>query len=70
MIDKGDTTSHPDANQYRSIVGALQYLTITRPDLSFAVNTVAQFMHNPMIGHYKLVKRILRYVNGTLNLGL
>ena len=35
----------PDPTSYRSIVGALQYCTITRPDLSFAVNQVCQFMH-------------------------
>ncbi|GKV47359.1 hypothetical protein SLEP1_g54265 [Rubroshorea leprosula] len=59
-----------DPTHYRSIVWALQYLTFTRPDLSFAVNYVCQFMNSPTIGNYQTVKRILRYVHGTLNYGL
>ncbi|XP_019152798.1 PREDICTED: uncharacterized protein LOC109149443 [Ipomoea nil] len=56
--------------QYRRIVGALQYLTITRPDLSFSVNRLCQFMHSPTQDHWGLLKRVLRYVKGTLNSGL
>ncbi|XP_019176811.1 PREDICTED: uncharacterized protein LOC109172110 [Ipomoea nil] len=56
--------------QYRRIVGALQYLTITRPDLSFAVNRLCQYMHSPTDDHWGLVKRVLRYVKGTLHYGL
>ena len=59
-----------DPSTYRSIVGALQYLTRTSPDLSFSVNFVSQFMHAPTISHLKMVRRILRYVKGTINLGL
>lgn len=40
-----------DATKYRSIVGALQYLTLTRPDISFAVNKVCQFLHSPTVQH-------------------
>ncbi|XP_019195843.1 PREDICTED: uncharacterized protein LOC109189686 [Ipomoea nil] len=56
--------------QYRRIVGALQYLTITRPDLSFAMNRLCQFMHSPTADHWGLAKRVLRYIKGTLNHGL
>ncbi|KAM1469282.1 hypothetical protein ACFXTO_040485 [Malus domestica] len=56
--------------EYRSLVGGLQYLTWTRPDLSFAVNLVCQFMHCPRQAHFQAVKRILRYLKGTLSLGL
>ncbi|XP_031124373.1 uncharacterized protein LOC116027087 [Ipomoea triloba] len=56
--------------QYRRITGALQYLTITRPDLSYLVNRLCQSMHAPMNEHYGLLKRVLRYVNGTLTYGL
>lgn len=55
---------------YRSIVGALQYITITRPDLSFAVNKVCQFMQKPLDLHWKAVKHILRYLKGSTNQGL
>jgi len=55
---------------YRAIIGALQYATITRPGITFAVNKVSQFMHNPTFTHWAAVKRILRYLNGTPDLGL
>ncbi|PRQ44691.1 putative RNA-directed DNA polymerase [Rosa chinensis] len=59
-----------DPTMYRSIVGALQYLTFTRPDIAYAVNTVCQFMTSPTDIHYAAVKRILRYLKGTLDKGI
>ncbi|KAJ9561510.1 hypothetical protein OSB04_006670 [Centaurea solstitialis] len=59
-----------DPTTYRSLVGALQYLTITRPDISYAVNQVSQFLQSPTIFHFQSVKRILRYVKGTMSFGL
>ncbi|KAM1712082.1 hypothetical protein ACFXTN_002248 [Malus domestica] len=47
---------------YRSVVGALQYLTFTRPDIAFSVHQVCQFMHCPMESHFLAMKRILRYL--------
>ncbi|XP_014519706.1 uncharacterized protein LOC106776751 [Vigna radiata var. radiata] len=66
------TTGDPfsDPTQYRSLVGALQYLTITHPDLSYAVNLVSQFLQAPTIDHFQAVKHILRYVKGTMSYGL
>ncbi|CAN6694260.1 unnamed protein product [Malus baccata var. baccata] len=66
--DDGKPYRHPD--QYRSIVGALQYLTFTRPDIAFAVNQCCQFMQHPMECHVVAVKRILRYLSGTINYGI
>ncbi|KAM1580053.1 hypothetical protein ACFX1Z_041414 [Malus domestica] len=60
----------PDPHEYRSIVGALQYLTWTRPDLSFAVNQVCQFMHAPREPHLQAAKRILRFLKATVSHGL
>ncbi|XP_022024067.1 uncharacterized mitochondrial protein AtMg00810-like [Helianthus annuus] len=59
-----------DPTSYLSLVGALQYLTITRPDLSYVVNQVSQFLHAPTLNHFQAVKRILCYVKGTLSFGL
>jgi histone deacetylase 1/2 len=67
----GGTPLGPDdSTQYRNIVGALQYLTLTRPDLSFSVNKVCQFLHAPTTEHWSAVKRILRYVQDTLKVGI
>ena len=59
-----------DPTLYRSVVGTLQYILITRPELAFAVNKVFQFMHNPQDHHWKAMKRILRYLAGTSSHGL
>ena len=55
---------------YKLVVGSLQYAIFTRPDIAWAVNKVAQFMHNPLESHWKVVKRILRHLGGTLCHGL
>ena len=68
--DSGTLLGADDSFMYRSIVGGLQYLTLTRPDISFAVNKVCQFMSQPTDIYGESVKRILRYVKGTLQTGL
>jgi len=68
--DSGSPLNTADASDYRSLVGALQYLTMTRPDLQYAVQQACLFMHAPTTMHQALVKRILRYVRGTTALGL
>ncbi|XP_058217465.1 uncharacterized mitochondrial protein AtMg00810-like [Rhododendron vialii] len=59
-----------DVQLFRSLVGSLQYLTLTRLDISFPVNVVCQHMHQPKMSHYGAVKRILRYIKGTITQGL
>jgi hypothetical protein len=61
---------YADPTQYRSFAGALQYLTVTRPDLSYAVNRLCQHMHSPSTADWAALKRVLRYVNRILHLGL
>jgi len=51
-------------------VGSLQYLALTRPDITHAVNLTSQFMQNPNSEHFHVLKRILRYVRRTIQLGL
>lgn len=59
-----------DVQLYRSIVGALQYATITRPEIAYGVNRVCQFMQAPLESHWQVVKRILRYLSGTFDYGI
>ncbi|XP_026378128.1 uncharacterized protein LOC113272520 [Papaver somniferum] len=59
-----------NAAEYRTLVGSLQYLTMTRPDITYEVNYVSQFMHAPTDIQFLLVKRIVRYLKGTIRLGI
>jgi len=67
---EGDPLPADVASDYRSLAGALQYLTFTRPDIAYAVQQVCLHMHDPRDPHLAALKRILRYVRGTLHLGL
>ncbi|XP_059638781.1 secreted RxLR effector protein 161-like [Cornus florida] len=55
---------------YRSMIGSLLYLAATRPDISFSVGVYAKYQADPREQHILAVKRIIRYVNSTLNCGL
>jgi hypothetical protein len=61
------TSSSPRSH---SLVGAEQYLTHTRPDLSFSINKVFQFLYSPTTVHMTAVNRILRYLKLTISTGL
>ena len=65
-----DGTPLDDPTIYRQLVGSLVYLTVTRPDISYAVHIVSQFLSAPRSPHYAAVLRILRYIKGTLYHGL
>ena len=61
-----------DPTKYRSMVGALQYLAITHPNITYAIHVVSQFKHGQHTIHLYLhaVKRVFRYLQGTLDDGL
>jgi hypothetical protein len=68
--DTGALLEKQQATDFRSLAGALQYLTFTRPDIAYAIQQVCLHMHAPREPHLAALKRILRYVCGTLHLGL
>ncbi|XP_020267083.1 uncharacterized protein LOC109842648 [Asparagus officinalis] len=59
-----------DSTLFKRLVGSLRYLTITRPDITYGVGLVSRYMETPKESHWLAAKRILRYIKGTLNLGL
>jgi len=59
-----------DIEKYRRLVGKLDYLTITRPDISFAVSVVSQFLSSPCVDHLNAVTHILKYIKGSPRKGL
>ena len=59
-----------DPGRYRRLVGKLNYLTITRPDILFPVSVVSQFLQSPCDNHWDAVVRILRYIKGTPGQGV
>ncbi|CAA7053046.1 unnamed protein product [Microthlaspi erraticum] len=65
-------SGHPIDNptEFRTVVGSLQYLAFTRPDIAYSVNRLSQFMHRPTDLHWQAAKRILRYLAGTLSHGI
>jgi len=66
--DEGDLVE--DTIMYKRIMGSLIYMTITRPDLSYAIRVVSQFMQTPRKPHLDAVRRILRYIKYTLQCGI
>ena len=65
-----DGHSISNVSEYRQLAGSIQYLSLTRPDVTFAINKLSQFMHRPTDVHWAAVKRVLRYLKGTSSLGL
>eukprot|EP00253_Pinus_taeda_P033219 PITA_33219 len=59
-----------DATKYRQLVGSLNYLTTTRPDISFNVGILSRFMQKPCEGHWSAGKRVLKYLKGTQDFGI
>ncbi|XP_066351104.1 secreted RxLR effector protein 161-like [Miscanthus floridulus] len=69
-FSRDSTVEEVDLSYYRLLIESLHYLVHTHPDLAFAVGYVSRFMERPMTEHLQAVKRILRYVVGTLDYGL
>jgi hypothetical protein len=66
-INKNDGTNKVDEGLYRSLIGCLMYLTTTRSDIAFDVSLLSRFMHYASESHLQGEKRIVRYINGTIN---
>ncbi|XP_066344154.1 uncharacterized mitochondrial protein AtMg00810-like [Miscanthus floridulus] len=69
-LTKASTTVKVDATLYGSIVGGLRYLVHIRSDIAFAMGYVSRFMEDPREDHRATVKRLLRYVKGTVDQGI
>jgi hypothetical protein len=67
---KEDEAPKTDGKSYRSLVGSLLYLTATRPDILFVVNYLSRYMQDPSQIHFMAVKRVLRYLKGTVSFGM
>jgi hypothetical protein len=72
LMEKGLKISTKSTNKliFRQLVGNLIYLKTTKQDLSFAVCSISRFMTHPKVEHWTPVKRILRYVKGTIDFGI
>lgn len=67
---RDDVGEDVDPTLYRGMIGSLLYLTASRPDIMFSVGVCARYQAKPKISHLKALKRIIRYVSGTLDLGI
>nr|XP_043639429.1 secreted RxLR effector protein 161-like [Erigeron canadensis] len=65
-----DESGRVDVTRFKQVVGSLMYVTVTRPDIQFAVNMVSPFSAAPTESHYAAAKRIIRYLKGTTDLGI
>ena len=69
-LDKDESGQTVDPKQYRGMIGSLLYLSVSRPDIMVSVCMCARFQSNPKFSHLTVVKWIIRYLLGTVNLGL
>jgi hypothetical protein len=69
-ISKNDGEKLEEPSAFRSLVGSLLYLTISRPDLMFPASLLSKFMSSPNNIHMGVAKRVLKYIKGTANLGI
>jgi len=69
-LDHDEVGISIDETKYRGLIGSLLYLSASRPDIMFAVCMCAQFQSAPKESHFNAVKRILKYLQGTEEVGL
>ncbi|CAH9127826.1 unnamed protein product [Cuscuta epithymum] len=67
-IDQGDLLDQPEV--YRRIIGRLLYLNVTRPDISYSVQHLSQFLSQPRLPHFQAALHVVKYLKGTINVGL
>lgn len=70
QIHLNDNTPFDNITLYRSVIGALQYLTLSRADIAYPVNKLSQFLQSPTKNHWLACKRIPRYLVGSINEGI
>lgn len=69
-LQQDDGAEMADAKKFRSLVGGLNYLTHTRPDIAYSVSLISRFMQQPSRNHFGAAKRVLRYIAGTMEYGI
>ena len=69
-LSKEGSSKSVDPTLYKSMVGSLMYLTVTRPNVMHVVSLISRFMEIPRDSHWQVEKKILRYVNGTKGYGM
>jgi hypothetical protein len=69
-LSKDDISTDVDQRTYRSMIGSLLYITASRPDIMQVVGMVGRFQSAPKQNHLVVVKRIFKYLKGTMNYGL
>ncbi|XP_019254915.1 PREDICTED: uncharacterized protein LOC109233481 [Nicotiana attenuata] len=65
-----DDTLFTDPGPYQRLLGKLLYLTVTRPDISFVVQSLSQFMHNPKVSHMEAALKVVKYIKNSPGLGI
>ena len=69
-LSKGSGELLPNPGQYRRLIGKLMYLTLSRPDITYAVHRLCQLLAQPRVSHMKAATRILQYIKGTPGQGV
>ncbi|KAJ0566009.1 putative RNA-directed DNA polymerase [Helianthus annuus] len=70
VLTKLGSGEEVDETLYKSLVGSLMYLTVSRPDIMYVVSLISRFMAKPREDHFLAAKRVLRYIRGTYKFGL